>query len=57
MNTLDVHLLFFIIGKTNLAPLVPALIRDFLLNEERGTPLRVEVSTVNRILWTSSLPS
>lgn len=47
MYTLDLYLLFFIIGKTKLAPLVPALIHDFLLNDERGTPLRVEVSAVN----------
>lgn len=54
MYTLDLYLLFFIIGKTKLAPLVPALIHDFLLNDERGTPLRVEVSPVNITLWSLS---
>ena len=52
------HIYFFIIiGKTKLAPLVPALIHDFLLNDERGTPLRVEVSVVNITVWTFSLSS
>jgi len=31
-------------GKTKLVPLVPVLIHDILLNEERGIPLKIEVS-------------
>ncbi|XP_068679331.1 synaptonemal complex protein 2-like isoform X4 [Montipora foliosa] len=43
--------LFFQIGKTKLTPLIPALIRDFLLNEERGTPLRVEAVKLTNVIF------
>ncbi|XP_044173787.1 synaptonemal complex protein 2-like [Acropora millepora] len=38
-------------GKTKLAPLVPALIHNFLLNDERGTPLRVEAVKLTNMIF------